>query len=57
MHNEHIRFEVQDDGKGFNSDSTEPHGYGLRNMAARAQELGAGFLGHFRNRKGHANRA
>ena len=43
MHNEHIRFEVQDDGKGFNSDSTEPHGYGLRNMAARAQELGAGF--------------
>ncbi len=42
-HNEHIRFEVQDDGEGFNSDSTEHHGYGLRNMAARAQELGAGF--------------
>lgn len=42
-HNDLIRFEVQDDGEGFNSDSTEHHGYGLRNMAARAQELGAGF--------------
>jgi PAS domain S-box-containing protein len=39
----HLKFEVQDDGVGFNPQSTSRQGHGLRNMAARAANLGAAF--------------
>ena len=38
-----IRFEVRDDGNGFDTKTAREHGFGLRNMAARAQNLGASF--------------
>jgi signal transduction histidine kinase len=40
-HGSHIRFEVKDNGKGFNVNLPAPRGFGLRNMAARAAEVGA----------------
>ena len=43
LHDGAIRFEVQDNGVGFDVKADHPHGLGLRNMAARAQELGAFF--------------
>lgn len=42
-HDTAIRFEVRDDGKGFNTQEAREHGLGLRNMAARAQNLEASF--------------
>ncbi|MGN6386546.1 MAG: ATP-binding protein [Verrucomicrobiota bacterium] len=39
----HIRFEVQDDGTGFNQDAVKGKGFGLRNMAKRSHDLGAVF--------------
>ncbi|MEW6160066.1 MAG: PAS domain-containing sensor histidine kinase [Verrucomicrobiota bacterium] len=38
-----LRFEVQDDGIGFSTRAVGEQGFGLRNMAARARELGANF--------------
>ncbi|MBI5387054.1 MAG: sensor histidine kinase [Verrucomicrobia bacterium] len=38
-----IRFEVQDDGVGFDPQSVTPRGLGLRNMASRAKDMGAEF--------------
>ncbi len=38
-----LRFEISDDGVGFNTEATADHGYGLRNMAARAEDIGAAF--------------
>jgi signal transduction histidine kinase len=43
-----LQFSVEDDGKGFNPSATDPkttdtQGYGLRNMAKRAEDLGAKF--------------
>jgi signal transduction histidine kinase len=34
---------VEDDGEGFDVEDTNPKGYGLRNMAKRAEDLGAEF--------------
>jgi signal transduction histidine kinase len=42
-HNGYLRFEVQDDGVGFDVNHVHEQGLGLRNMAARASELGAAF--------------
>jgi len=42
-HSQWIRFEVQDDGVGFEVKSARPEGRGLRNIAARAQQIGAQF--------------
>lgn len=42
-HDGKIRFEVQDNGTGFNTSAPPPEGHGLRNMAARAREMGADF--------------
>ena len=36
-----VRLEVRDDGVGFEPQATGDHGHGLRNMTARARELGA----------------
>ena len=36
-----FRLEVRDNGSGFNSESIEVGGHGLRNMTARAREIGA----------------
>ncbi len=41
-----IHFEVRDDGIGFDARVVSSHGHGLRNMAARATELGAHFTTH-----------
>lgn len=38
-----LRLEIVDDGVGFDSQRDKPSGHGLRNMAARAQKLGARF--------------
>ncbi|MGQ0812333.1 MAG: PAS domain-containing sensor histidine kinase [Nitrospiraceae bacterium] len=38
-----LRLEVQDDGVGFDANTRDGHGLGLRNMAARASKLGAQF--------------
>lgn len=38
-----IRLTIEDDGKGFDPRSEGQSGLGLRNMAARAQEMGARF--------------
>jgi signal transduction histidine kinase len=38
-----VRFAVEDDGKGFNPETAEAKGFGLRNMAKRAEDLGAKF--------------
>ena len=43
MQPESIRFVVDDDGRGFNVEGSEGKGYGLRNMAKRAEALGAKF--------------
>jgi signal transduction histidine kinase len=37
------RLLIEDDGSGFNPDLLESEGKGLKNMAARANKLGAGF--------------
>ncbi|MDB6037915.1 MAG: degS [Verrucomicrobiales bacterium] len=42
-HGSHIRFEVRDNGKGFNANLPASGGLGLRNMAARAAEMGASY--------------
>ncbi|MGH7972955.1 MAG: sensor histidine kinase, partial [Limisphaerales bacterium] len=36
-----VRLEIRDDGAGFDPENVEGSGHGLRNMAARARELGA----------------
>jgi signal transduction histidine kinase len=38
-----IRFSIGDDGQGFDLATLESHGFGLRNMAKRAENLGAKF--------------
>lgn len=38
-----VRLEIEDDGRGFDIALEQSHGYGLRNMAARARRLGARF--------------
>ena len=38
-----LRFSVEDDGKGFNPETADGTGYGLRNMAKRSEDLGAKF--------------
>jgi signal transduction histidine kinase len=38
-----LQFMVEDDGKGFDPKATDAKGYGLRNMAKRAEDLGAKF--------------
>jgi signal transduction histidine kinase len=43
-HGSHIRFEVRDNGKGFNANLPASRGLGLRNMAARAAEMGASYI-------------
>ena len=43
MQPESIQFMVEDDGRGFNVEGSEGKGYGLRNMAKRAEGLGAKF--------------
>ena len=40
-HQDWLRFTVEDDGRGFDPKAMETKGYGLRNMAKRAEELGA----------------
>ena len=42
-HGDIVRLVVEDDGRGFDPDAAEGHGEGLKNMAARAKKLGAGF--------------
>ena len=42
-HLDSLRFMVEDDGEGFDVEDTNPKGYGLRNMAKRAEDLGAEF--------------
>jgi signal transduction histidine kinase len=42
-HQDWLRFTVEDDGNGFDPKGAEPKGYGLRNMAKRAEDLGAKF--------------
>jgi len=37
-----VRLEVLDDGVGFEQGPSAGRGHGLRNIAARASELGAG---------------
>jgi signal transduction histidine kinase len=44
-----IRFSIEDDGKGFDPQRTDHTGYGLRNMAKRAENLGAKFTIHAQN--------
>lgn len=41
-----LRFTIEDDGCGFTTGAEEPKGYGLRNMAKRAESLGAEFTIH-----------
>ena len=41
-----LHFSVEDDGCGFNVETAEAKGYGLRNMAKRAEGLGAKFTIH-----------
>ncbi|HYG34359.1 MAG TPA: ATP-binding protein, partial [Clostridia bacterium] len=38
-----VRLEIRDDGVGFDPAAVSGTGQGLRNMAARAREMGAGF--------------
>jgi len=38
-----IQFVIEDDGRGFDPSSDGPKGFGLRNMARRAENLGARF--------------
>ena len=38
-----VRLRIRDDGRGFSQDTVKAGGYGLRNMAARAQRLGGRF--------------
>jgi signal transduction histidine kinase len=38
-----IRFSIGDDGQGFDPATQDSHGFGLRNMSKRAQNLGAKF--------------
>lgn len=47
-----LHFKIQDDGCGFDTKDKPQHGYGLRNMAARARRLGAGFEVRSRPGKG-----
>jgi signal transduction histidine kinase len=41
-----LRFVIEDDGSGFTPGESETKGYGLRNMAKRAEDLGAKFTIH-----------
>jgi signal transduction histidine kinase len=41
--NGHVRFEVRDDGLGFEIDAASRKGHGLQNVMVRAQELDARF--------------
>lgn len=43
---ENILFSVEDDGCGFNPEKVSGSGFGLRNMAKRAENLGANFTIH-----------
>src|SRR5699024_12353287 len=38
---EYLLLRIQDDGKGFNVDDKVEQSYGLKNMRARAREIGA----------------
>jgi len=38
-----VRMEVIDNGDGFNPEAINANGHGLRNMTARAREIGADF--------------
>ncbi|HEY6289045.1 MAG TPA: PAS domain S-box protein [Nitrospiraceae bacterium] len=38
-----VRLSVRDNGRGFNPEAAKGTGYGLRNMAARAQKIGGRF--------------
>jgi signal transduction histidine kinase len=49
-----LRFTVEDDGRGFNVKAAEGNGFGLRNMAKRAQHLGANFT--IRSEEGRGTR-
>jgi signal transduction histidine kinase len=42
-HDSRLRFTVEDDGAGFDPEKVRPTGFGLRNMARRAENLGAEF--------------
>ena len=42
-HQDWVRFAVEDDGRGFDAEKTDTKGFGLRNMAKRAEALGAKF--------------
>jgi signal transduction histidine kinase len=42
-HDEQARLTIEDDGNGFNTDLIDGKGEGLKNMAARANKLGASF--------------
>ena len=43
QHSAHLRFEIRDNGKGFDVNLPAGRGLGLRNMAARAAEMGAAY--------------
>jgi signal transduction histidine kinase len=47
-----IQFEVRDDGVGFDAAAVGASGFGLRNISARAQELGARLEVHSRPGQG-----
>ena len=38
-----VRLSIRDNGRGFNQDTVKAGGYGLRNMAARAQKVSGRF--------------
>lgn len=39
-HSASLRLAIEDDGVGFDSESRRAHGHGLRNIAARTQQIG-----------------
>jgi signal transduction histidine kinase len=51
---EKIRFTIEDDGRGFDPANQERNGFGLRNMAKRAEDLGAIFT--IQAQEGHGTR-
>jgi signal transduction histidine kinase len=46
LHSDNLHFSIEDDGCGFNIETSESKGYGLRNMAKRAEGIGAKFTIH-----------
>lgn len=54
VRDERIKFGVEDDGRGFDVKSAEAKGFGLRNMAKRAENLGANFS--ISSEEGHGTR-